>query len=382
MLCAADCSSMLGGTSDSQSWLCPDGVDRERMLDMDLRLQPVRRSAFAVLAVALIACGPWLGYWTIAPLIIAAGLFRYADQKTASLAHPEYAMFAAWATSEVIIAVSVALTGGPTHATLGWFAIPIVTLSARFSIRGIVTGVITAVGLLLAVALATGAHAVIDNPPLVIGPIALIIAVAMLSTALMRSDIEHRSEAVIDQLTGMLNRHALTSRVRELTQQSEISGDPIGVMVADLDHFKDINDSCGHSTGDAVLTDVAYLIRKHLRAFDLAYRLGGEEFLVLLPGATLDQTTEMAERLRGVIDTGTIAGQRHVTVSIGVSASPRGRVFDYGTVFAQADAGLYEAKRQGRNRVCATAKDEQEILTETYEPAASLSAAALPPEHA
>jgi diguanylate cyclase (GGDEF)-like protein len=343
---------MKGGLSDSHSWLCRDGMDRERMLDMDLRLQPVRRAAFVVLAVSLLACGPWLGYWTIAPLVLAAGLFGYADARTSSLAHPEYAMFAAWATSELIIAVSIALTGGPTHATLGWFAIPVVTLSARFSVRGIVIGVLTALTLLLGVAFATGSQAVLQNPPLVIGPIALIIAVAMLSTALMRSDIEHRSEAVIDQLTGMLNRHALASRTLELTQQSAITADPIGLMVADLDHFKEINDSCGHSVGDAVLTDVAYLIRKHLRAFDLAYRLGGEEFLVLLPGAEREQTIALAEHLRQSIEQGQIAGGRKVTVSIGVSASVRGSVFDYESVFARADAGLYEAKRRGRNRVC------------------------------
>jgi len=82
-----------------RSWLCRDGVDRERMLDMDLRLQPVRRNAFVVLGAALLACGPWLGYWTIVPLLIASAIFRVADSRTASVARPEYAMFAAWATS-------------------------------------------------------------------------------------------------------------------------------------------------------------------------------------------------------------------------------------------------------------------------------------------
>jgi diguanylate cyclase (GGDEF)-like protein len=354
---AADSAVMKGHTTDGQSWLCRSGVDRERMLDMDLRLQPVRRAAFAVLALALVACGPWLGYWTLAPLIVAAGLFRFADAKTSTHTHPEYTMFAAWAASEVIIAVSITLTGGLSHETLGWFAIPVVTLSARFSTRGVVIGVATALTLLVSVAFAAGAHAVLQDPPIVIAPAALIITVAMLSTALMRSDIDHRSEAVIDQLTGMLNRHALSSRTVELTQQSEITGDPIGMLVADLDHFKEINDSYGHAVGDAVLTDVAYLIRKHLRAFDLAYRVGGEEFLVLLPGAELNQTTFLAERMRRVIESSPVAGGRNVSVSIGVSASSRGQAFDYQSLFAQADAGLYIAKREGRNRVCAGSPD-------------------------
>jgi diguanylate cyclase (GGDEF)-like protein len=343
---------------ETRSWLCRDGVDRERMLDMDLRLMPVRRMAFVVLAIALLGCGPWLGYWTIVPLLLASGIFMLADKHTKHVARPEYAMFAAWATSEVIIAASIALTGGPRNATLGWFAIPIVTLSARFSVRGVVLGVATALGLLITVALTTGAQTVIHDPPLVIAPAALIIAVAMLSTALMHSDIDHRSEAVIDQLTGMLNRHALAGRTRELAQQSEVSGQSIGIIVGDLDHFKAVNDTHGHSVGDAVLTDVAYAMRKQLRAFDLAYRLGGEEFLVLLPGAGIEQTKKMAEQLRQEVASAPAGGQR-VSMSFGVSASATGTIFDYATVFAQADAALYEAKRSGRDRVCAAPVNAQ-----------------------
>jgi diguanylate cyclase (GGDEF)-like protein len=337
--------------TETGSWLCRDGVDRERMIDMDRRLQPIRRRAFVVLAVVLLASGPWLGYWTIVPLLIAGAIFKIADSRIASVARPEYAMFAAWVTSEVIIGASVALTGGPRLLMLGWFAIPIVTLSARFSTRGIVLGVTIAVGLLVAVAFGTDASGVIHNPPSVLGPAGLIIAVAMLSTALMHSDVEHRSEAVIDQLTGMLNRHALAARTNELSQQSEVSGEPVGVIVGDLDHFKDINDSRGHAAGDAVLTDVAYLMRKHLRAFDLAYRLGGEEFLVLLPGADINQAAKMAEQLRQNVAAQTASDGQHVTISFGVSASAHKTRFDYPTVFAQADRALYEAKRDGRDRV-------------------------------
>jgi diguanylate cyclase (GGDEF)-like protein len=346
---------MVEHATETRSWLCRDGVDRERMLDMDRRLQPVRRKAFVVLGVALLACGPWLGYWTIAPLLIAGVIFGVADARTANVARPEYAMFAAWAASEVIIAASIPLAGGPTQVTLGWFAIPVVTLSARFSARGIALGVVTALGLLVVVAFATNAQTVIDNPPLLVAPAALIIAVAILSTALMHSDVEHRSEAVIDQLTGMLNRHALASRTSELAQQSEVSGQPVGIIVADLDHFKEVNDSYGHAAGDAVLTDVAYRMRKQLRAFDLAYRVGGEEFLVLLPGADIAQTAELAEHLRRDIAARTVGAGQRVTVSFGVGASATGDTFDYATVFAQADAALYEAKRAGRDRVCGAA---------------------------
>jgi diguanylate cyclase (GGDEF)-like protein len=336
---------------NGQSWLFRDGVDRERMLDMDRHLQPVRRDAFVVLAVALLACGPWMGWWTLFPLVLAGGLFALADARMTASERPEYVMFAAWSASQIIIAASLALTGGPLSATLAWFAIPVVTLSARFSLRGIAIGVAMTIGLIVIVAFATNAASVIEQPPLVIAPIALVIAIAMLSTALMHSDVEHRNEAVIDQLTGMLNRNALDSRTQELTQQSRLSGEPIGIIVGDIDRFKAINDSRGHAIGDAVLAEVAYVLRKQLRAFDLTYRLGGEEFLVLLPGADLRQTAQLAERLRQDVAAATFSGQG-VTMSFGVSASTRGETFDYCDVFASADAALYEAKRSGRDRVC------------------------------
>jgi diguanylate cyclase (GGDEF)-like protein len=157
---------------------------------------------------------------------------------------------------------------------------------------------------------------------------------------------------VIDPLTGMLNRKALASRVAELEQQSLVSGEPIGIVVGDLDRFKEVNDSCGHATGDAVLKEVAYEMRKELRAFDLAYRLGGEEFLVVLPGADASQAQRLAERLREIIATVNFSGDQHLTMSFGVSASPRGGEFDYHDVFGEADMALFEAKRSGRDRVC------------------------------
>ena len=132
-------------------------------------------------------------------------------------------------------------------------------------------------------------------------PLGLLAAVAILSTALMRSDLEHRTESVLDGLTGMLNRRALSARIDELDEQARLTGEPVGVVIGDLDHFKLVNDEHGHARGDAVLVDVAYALRKQLRAFDLAYRVGGEEFLVLLPGATLAETEALAERLRAAV---------------------------------------------------------------------------------
>ena len=339
--------------SDTNStWLIEGGMDRERMLDMDRLVAPVRQRSFLVIAAALLLCGPWLGWWTIVPLAVAGVVFKLADDAVGRVTHPEYLLFAAWAGSEVMIEVSVALTGGPKSPAMAWFAIPIVTLSARFPLRGVLLGVGVTVALMVAVAFGVDAHAVIVHPPLLIMPLALTIAVAILLTALMQSDVRHRSEAVIDQLTGMLNRNSLADRTVELAHQSERTGQTVGLIVGDLDNFKRVNDEHGHATGDAVLQDVAYMLRKQLRAFDLAYRIGGEEFLVLLPGADLAQTAAMAERLRRGVAADTVGGGLRVTMSFGVSASRPGDAFDYAAVCAQADAAMYEAKRKGRNEVC------------------------------
>src|SRR5436190_902168 len=177
------------------------------------------------------------------------------------------------------------------------------------------------------------------------------IAVALFQTVLMRSDVKHRAEAVIDPLTGMLNRTALGRRAEELAQQSQVTRQPIGLIACDIDHFKQINDSHGHAAGDAVLKDVAYELRKTLRAFDLFYRTGGEEFLVLLPGADLASATELAEALRVAVAREPLGGHR-VTMSFGVAASAPEETFDFEAIFGAADASLYEAKHSGRNRVC------------------------------
>jgi diguanylate cyclase (GGDEF)-like protein len=333
------------------SWLFPDGVDRERMLEMDKYLQPVRRAVFGVLGIALVASGPWLGWWTLIPLALAAIAFRVADQHLEHVRRPEYALMASWIASELIMAASVALSGGPHVATMSWLAVPLLTLGARFSQRGIYVGSALSVVLVLAVGFGVDAGAVVDNPTLVVAPVALMISVAMFQTVLMRSDVKHRAEAIIDPLTGLLNRKALALRTQELEQQSRLTREPVGLILGDIDHFKRINDSHGHAAGDAVLTDVAYTLRKALRAFDLFYRTGGEEFLVLLPGADLGSAIELAEALRHAVSD-LPQGGHEVTMSFGAAASPPGEPFDYQAVFGAADAALYEAKHSGRDRVC------------------------------
>lgn len=358
---------------DLHKWIFGDGLDRERLLDMDRRIAPVRRRTFMVLAAGLLACAPWTGIWTILPLVLAAVLFRGANTRGSSSRRPEYPILGAWLASEVILAIAVVLAGGPRVVPLGLFVIPIVTLPSRFSGRVVKLGAAVALVLLAIVAFGSDPQAVLTNPPLVIAPAITIVAVAMLLAALMRSDIEHRSECVIDQLTGLLNRKALANRADELKQQSEVTGEPVGVIAADLDHFKRINDEFGHVAGDVALAEVAYRLRKQLRAFDFVYRLGGEEFVILLPGADVGETLNLAERLRTIVAAEPLSHGTPVTMSLGVSASTRGEPFDFHAVFGLADEAMYEAKRTGRDRVCVGRAREEIALGQVADPRAEIT---------
>ncbi len=348
--------------ASSSSWLCRDGFDRQRMLDMDERVRPARQWAIGILGLSLVLLGPWVGWWPLLFLPPAAVFFATADRLKSRVARPEYPMFAAFVGCQLTIAGAVMLAGGAHAPGISWLAIAPVVLSSRFSMRGVIAGVLITIVLVLAVAFGVDAHQVLREPALVVVPFTLVICVAILSTPLMQSDIQHRGDAVIDQLTGMLNRKALRARVDELAQQSAVTGDPIGLIVGDLDRFKSVNDTHGHATGDAVLKEVAYLMRKQLRAFDLAYRIGGEEFLIVLPGSDLERSAELADQLREAVSANDLGGGVPVTMSFGVGASDRGEKFDYETVFAKADAALYRAKLSGRDQVCVVEREEVAAL--------------------
>jgi len=171
-------------------------------------------------------------------------------------------------------------------------------------------------------------------------------------------EAQSRHQALHDALSGLPNRHSFVERLQESLDglvQTRNNGRVV-VAYVDVDRFKDVNDEHGHDRGDAVLKDAAYILRKHLRSFELIYRLGGEEFLIVLPGVAVDEGRAIAERVRAGIEDARPAGLG-VTASFGVAGSDGGAaVFE--PLFAAADEALYEAKRTGRNRVVAAGYDE------------------------
>src|SRR3954447_7171735 len=147
----------------------------------------------------------------------------------------------------------------------------------------------------------------------------------------MRSEMEQRGGAALAPLTGLLNRKALAARFDEITEQAAATGGSVCLLACDLDKFKAINDAYGHDRGDAVLRETADVMRRHLRSFELAYRLGGEEFLVVLPGSSLPEGQGTPAPARVAIERATPAGLA-VTVSTGVAAAS-GAAVTFETLF-------------------------------------------------
>lgn len=157
-----------------------------------------------------------------------------------------------------------------------------------------------------------------------------------------------RRHATVDPLTGCLNRRALYDLGAELLDDDR----PIGAVIMDLDHFAAINDTFGHGGGDAILLRFADLVRSCVRPDDLVARLGGEEFLVLLPGASLEETDAIAHRIRSLLaDTAVDLDGRSIHCTVSIGAAHRGSELGLEKIIDEADRLLYRAKDHGRNRV-------------------------------
>ncbi|OXL39639.1 diguanylate cyclase [Enterobacter mori] len=158
-----------------------------------------------------------------------------------------------------------------------------------------------------------------------------------------------------DPLTRLNNRGALFERANALAKQCQQQSLPLSVIQIDLDHFKGINDRFGHQAGDKVLSHAGGLIASALRANDVGGRVGGEEFCVVLPGLTLEEAANVAERIRARIDSKEILVKKSVTLrisaSLGVSSAQETGNYNFEQLQSIADARLYEAKQGGRNCV-------------------------------
>jgi two-component system cell cycle response regulator len=175
----------------------------------------------------------------------------------------------------------------------------------------------------------------------------------------LRNKVQQSIElALVDPLTGLNNRRFLETHLATMLDQAQRRRAPLSLMIFDIDHFKNVNDTYGHDCGDEVLKGFADRLRKVIRGGDLLCRLGGEEFVIVMPDLSVEIAAKVAERTRSAIQSEPFVIDRAgraipVTVSIGVAG--RGRDNDPDSLYRRADRALYRSKSEGRNRVTADA---------------------------
>ena len=175
------------------------------------------------------------------------------------------------------------------------------------------------------------------------------------SDRLRSNVIDGLKMAVIDPLTGLYNRRYASQHLMTISEKSEKEGEPYSILMLDLDEFKRVNDVYGHAAGDQVLIEFSRRLQENVRGIDLSARMGGEEFVIAMPGTDTDQAVFVAERLREAIEQNpfivpSLDNEISITVSIGVASSQPG-VYCPEAVLQDADAALYSVKNNGRNGV-------------------------------
>jgi diguanylate cyclase len=169
------------------------------------------------------------------------------------------------------------------------------------------------------------------------------------------TDRKLKNEATVDFLTGLNNVRQFKKDFYNFAQQTIRKGENLSLLYLDIDYFKNVNDTYGHSSGDIVLRNLAIILRNTCRSFDIISRNGGEEFSVLLLDCSASHAFRIAERIRKNVDANkfyvTDKSIINVTISIGVTTYPD-ITNNINNMIKNADAALYEAKRTGRNKVC------------------------------
>jgi diguanylate cyclase (GGDEF)-like protein len=337
--------------AETGSLLVRDELEREHLLDLARRLRRVFRQCAALVFLFILISGPWVGWLVLIPPIIGAIIYSSAEYSIDRVKRPEYVLAISWMILQTSFAMGFALATAPCLFALILFAPMVVgTAAVQPNMRAVVAGVLFTLALITAAGFANAPDVILANPAALLAPLTSVVTVALIGWAIGQSAIDHRGASVVDPLTGLLNRNALEARTVELEIQAAATGEPVSVIVCDIDHFKRVNDEHGHVAGDIVLREATYRIRQCLRAFESAYRFGGEEFVVLLPGVELEETARIAERIAHAVRSEPLDGIS-LTLSIGVASSAGGERFEYARTFQRADAALLAAKRAGRDRV-------------------------------
>lgn len=197
-------------------------------------------------------------------------------------------------------------------------------------------------------------------------------ALALSKQALQAREAQILQLSLTDALTGVGNRRALDAALLREVERAVRQAQPLSLLILDLDHFKRVNDRWGHEAGDRVLAQTGALLRGGLRPSDVATRMGGEEFVLLLPATAADAARCCAERLRAALAAQDFGLGVPVTASLGLAWLGLGETGP--ALLARADGALYQAKQQGRNRVQAADPTQAALVLATGGPAPQGSA--------
>lgn len=262
----------------------------------------------------------------------AVGLFPFHSEQQSSLVFAALILVGMCSTS--IVTMISSLKMGLTFITIA-----LMPLTARALLAGEIPLFILAVILLTYYAIFTQLacrlhYTIIDN---------------------IHLKFENEELSLRDTLTGLWNRRQLSLFIEQLRSRAERNGETFSVILMDLDYFKNYNDSKGHNAGDSLLSKAADIISHESRDVDLAVRYGGEEFLVVLPRAGVEQAAQLAERIRTSIERET-----EVTLSAGIAGYTEKESFE--KMMAKADEALYQAKYRGRNRVVLYSEETAKVV--------------------
>ncbi len=335
------------------TWLAPTPIDRERVVEMIGRLVPATRYmaiAYVMTVAATLATTVHHRGWAFLPLVTAVLTNVVLESWVRRSSCPEYVDAGQGLIILCSVALAAAMTGGTRSPLL--LLIPLGAVIGAARSTPLAAGIVMSVSLVVLGVSEAVLEGVRDETELLRLAAFFAVTVSMMAVgrAFTDAESESRKASALDALTGLLNRAGLAHRFEELREQAVETDASICLVLFDLDHFKAVNDEHGHQVGDTVLRGVAQRVRAAVRRFELLYRFGGEEFLLVLPGVEEADGVRHAERLRQVIAEERVAGLR-MTASFGVSAA-RGAAVDFAELYRRADRALYAAKSRGRDQVC------------------------------
>lgn len=326
-----------------------DAAERERMYDLMARMRLPFTLALATLIVPAALAVPIYGWTCMTPLAFAVAAYASTDVRLRRLRHPERWVIGTWAFAELMILLMIGLADGPRAYLL---AVPIVPMVGVTLIVGRRIALVCAAGLaaaLTATAALTMWDEVVALPPVLIAPVSLIFACTLATMGALDGGTVSRRTAMVDPLTGLLNRVALQTRTTELAAQARMSGERVALIVVELDGYAAVCDEHGDAVADAVLAEAGRRLRTEAGSGTVS-RFDRATFVVLCPGVTRTSAVTTAERLRAAVGI-TPIDDVAVTASVGIAVY-RGDAFDFAEIFARGIAAVATARDAGGDRVC------------------------------